>query len=104
MLKSQLFSLVVRGTKSDPVFSFSLSILETLTLLTGKVSQERVYALHYFFLIRYFLHLHFKCYPESPLYPSHAMLPNPPTPAFWPSMYDIIREKNMTIVFHKWQV
>jgi hypothetical protein len=34
--------------------------------------------------IRYFLHLHFKCYPESPLYPSPALIPNPPTPASWP--------------------
>ena len=34
---------------------------------------------HFFFLffhyfIRYFLHLNFKCYPESPLYP-HPLLP-----------------------------
>ena len=34
--------------------------------------------------IRYFLHLHFKCYLESPLYPPPALLPNPPTPASWP--------------------
>jgi hypothetical protein len=26
----------------------------------------------FFFLIRYFLHLHFKCYPQSPPYPSPA--------------------------------
>jgi hypothetical protein len=32
--------------------------------------------------IRYFLHLDFKCYPQSPLYP--PPLPNPPIPAFWP--------------------
>jgi hypothetical protein len=38
----------------------------------------------YTFFIRYFLHLHFKCYPESPLYPPPALLPNPPTPASWP--------------------
>ena len=37
-----------------------------------------------FISIRYFLHLHFKCYPECPLYPPHALLPNPPTPASWP--------------------
>ena len=36
------------------------------------------------FFIRYFLHLHFKCYPESPLYPPPALLPNLPTPASWP--------------------
>jgi hypothetical protein len=34
--------------------------------------------------IRYFLHLHFKCYPESPLYPPPVLLPNPPTPTSWP--------------------
>ena len=39
-----------------------------------------------FFIIitRYSLHLHFKCYPKSPLYPAPALLPNPPTPASWP--------------------
>jgi hypothetical protein len=35
------------------------------------------------FFIRYFLHLHFKCYPQSPLYTFPALLPNPPTPASW---------------------
>ena len=34
------------------------------------------------FLIRYFLILHFKCYPKSPPYPS-PQLPYPPTPIFW---------------------
>ena len=38
--------------------------------------------LHSFF-IRYFLHLHFKCYPQSPLYTTPAVLPDPPTPASW---------------------
>lgn len=37
----------------------------------------------YLFFIRYF-HLYFKCYPESPLYPSLAMFPNPLTPTIWP--------------------
>jgi hypothetical protein len=37
-----------------------------------------------YIFIRYFLHLHFKCYPECPLYPTHALLPNPPTPTSWP--------------------
>jgi hypothetical protein len=30
-------------------------------------------------LIRYFLHLNFKCYPQSPLYPPPTLFPNPPT-------------------------
>jgi hypothetical protein len=34
--------------------------------------------------IRYFLHLHFKCYPESPLCPPPTLLPNLSTPASWP--------------------
>ena len=33
---------------------------------------------------RYFLHLHFKYYPQSPLYPPPTLLPNSPTPASWP--------------------
>jgi hypothetical protein len=34
--------------------------------------------------IRYFLHLHFKCYPQSFLFPPPALLPNPPLPSSWP--------------------
>ena len=33
--------------------------------------------------IRYFLHLHFKCYPQSTLYPPPTLVPNTPTPASW---------------------
>jgi hypothetical protein len=36
------------------------------------------------YFIRYFLILHFKCYPQSPLYPLPDLLTNPPTPASWP--------------------
>jgi hypothetical protein len=44
------------------------------------------------FFIRYFLHLHFKCYPKSPLYPSPTppcypthplLLPGPGIPLYW---------------------
>jgi hypothetical protein len=43
----------------------------------------------YFFLsalsfIRYFLHLHFKCYPKCTLYSPPALLPNPHMPASYP--------------------
>jgi hypothetical protein len=34
--------------------------------------------------IRYFLYLHFKCYPGNPLYTLPALIPNPHTPASWP--------------------
>jgi hypothetical protein len=37
-----------------------------------------------FIFIRYFLHLYFKCYPQSPLYPPPALLSNPLTPTFCP--------------------
>jgi hypothetical protein len=35
----------------------------------------------YLFLIRYFLYIHFKCYPKISLYPPSTLLPYPPTPA-----------------------
>ena len=38
----------------------------------------------YNLFIRYFLHLHFKCYRERPLYPPPTLIPNPPTPNSWP--------------------
>jgi hypothetical protein len=37
-----------------------------------------------FFFIKNFLHLCFKCYPQSPLYPPPALLTNPPPLASWP--------------------
>jgi hypothetical protein len=40
--------------------------------------------------IRYFLHLHFKCYPESPLYSLSALLPYPPTPTSWPWLSSVL--------------
>jgi hypothetical protein len=53
-------------------------VLTCISLMTKDVE------LFFFFLIRYFLHLHLKCYPESTLYPPSALLPNPSTPASWP--------------------
>jgi hypothetical protein len=40
--------------------------------------------------IRYFLHLHFKCYPKSPPYPRHPFL-YPPTPNSWPWCSPVLR-------------
>jgi hypothetical protein len=42
------------------------------------------FSLSFQFFIRYFLHLHFKCYPASPLYPPPTLLPYPSTPTSWP--------------------
>ena len=50
----------------------------------------------YFFFIRYFLHLHFKCYPKSPLYCSPALLLNQATPASWPSHSPALGHKIFT--------
>jgi hypothetical protein len=40
--------------------------------------------------IRDFLHLQFKCYPESPLYLTPALLPNPPTPVSCPWCFPVL--------------
>jgi hypothetical protein len=42
-----------------------------------------------FFFLRYFLHLHFRCYPQSPLYTPPTLLSNPPTPASWSWHYPV---------------
>jgi hypothetical protein len=36
------------------------------------------------FFIRYFLHIHFKCYPKSPLYPHPTLFPYHPLPLLGP--------------------
>jgi hypothetical protein len=40
--------------------------------------------------IKYFIHLHFKCYPKSPLYPHPALLPYTLTPTSWPWRYPVL--------------
>jgi hypothetical protein len=46
--------------------------------------------LRFIFLIRYFLILHFKCYPKSPPY-RPPTLPYPPTPISWPWRSPVLR-------------
>ena len=41
--------------------------------------------------ISYFLHLHFKCYPESSPYPPHIPCCYPPTPTSWPWRSPVLR-------------
>jgi hypothetical protein len=50
----------------------------------GTLHSGAVLSFFIYFFIRYFLHLHFKFYPENPLYPLPALLPNTPTPTSWP--------------------
>ena len=52
-------------------FSFFLSFL----------FLKNIYLFIYF--IRHFFYIHFKCYPDSSLYPPSILFPYPPTPASW---------------------
>jgi hypothetical protein len=55
----------------------------TISFLLYAFLHEILFIPHIF--IRYFLHLRFKCYPKSPLYPPPpALLPYPLTPTSWP--------------------
>ena len=80
--KSSFMSCVVVHT-----FNFSAQGADTGEIPWGEsqmgLKKSFIKVLLYYF-IRYVLHLHFKCYPEHPLYPSPALLPNPPTPTSWP--------------------
>jgi hypothetical protein len=60
-----------------------------LPLMTLFLDFFFLFSIHCFFLffqffIRYFLHLHFKCYPANPLYPPQTLLPYLPTLTSWP--------------------
>jgi hypothetical protein len=54
------------------------------------------------FLIRYFLYVHFQCYPKSPPYP----LPYLPTPTSWPWHSPVLKHikfaRPMGLSFHWW--
>jgi hypothetical protein len=59
-----------------------------------------------YFLIRYFLHLHFKWCPKSPPYPPPAPLAYTPTPTSWPWHSPVLRHikfaRTMGLSFHWW--
>jgi hypothetical protein len=56
------------------------------------------------FLIRFFLHLHFQCYPQKPPIPSPPLLPYAPTPTSWPWHSSVLRHikfaRPMGLYFH----
>ena len=56
--------------------------------------------------IRYFLHLHFQCYPKSSPCPL-PQLPYPPTPTSWPWRSPVLRHikfaRPMDLSFHWWR-
>jgi hypothetical protein len=74
----------------DTSIFMSFTHLERSTHTLPQMSFSLIFFLSFFFLnffqffIRYFLHLHFKCYPESSLNPPPTLLPYPPTPTSWP--------------------
>jgi hypothetical protein len=61
----------------------------------------RSYVFLNFILIRYFLHLHFQCYPKSPPYPPPP-LPYPSTPTSSPVLRHIKFVRPMGLSFHWW--
>jgi hypothetical protein len=44
----------------------------------------------FFIIIRYFLYIYFKCYPEISLYHPPTLLPYPPTPTSWPWLFPVL--------------
>jgi hypothetical protein len=73
-----------KSNKTNPSTLFE-DMVQCTIKLNNVITFNAISCLIIFsFFIRYFLHLHFKCFPPSPLYPPHALLPNPFTPASWP--------------------
>ena len=67
-------------------FSYNLiKICGITNIYSFVISVVKYYRVLFFqSLIRYFLHLYFKCYPESPLYTTPSLLPYLATPSSWP--------------------
>jgi hypothetical protein len=59
------------------------------------ISHEEQFLFN-FILIRYFLHLHFQCYPKRPHAP--PPLPYPPTPTSWPWRSPVLRHMEIHIL------
>ena len=75
--------MVDSGTKETGIATSSQVEFRIDNIQAGHISFLFYFYLFLFF-IRYFLHLHFKCYPKSPLYPTPVLLPYPYTPTSWP--------------------
>jgi hypothetical protein len=52
-------------------------------IFTHIINKQNSFFFFFNIFIRYFPHLHFQCYPQSPPYPPPP-LPYLPTPTFWP--------------------
>jgi hypothetical protein len=74
-----MFCLKIKSKKKVEYIAQSLS-----THLWAKINEIATSFFLILFFIRYFLYIHFKCYPESSLYPPSTLLPYPLTPSSWP--------------------
>jgi hypothetical protein len=92
------------------IFLYVYSQLHKISLLRYKafhIFNVKFFCIVLFFkifLIRYFPHLHFQCYPKSP--PSPPPIPYPPTPTSWLWCSPILRHIKfawpMGLSFHWW--
>jgi hypothetical protein len=69
-----------------------LLALGTPFLLLDSLAQPNFFQ----FFIIYFLHLHFKCYPQSSLYPVPTLLLYPPNPTSWPWHFPVLEHIKFT--------
>jgi hypothetical protein len=89
-----IIDFIVNKTGQEKLYFIGHSLGTTIGMFTRvnvvrPLNWIKIIACWVFF-IRYFLHLHFKCYPKSPLYPPPALLPYPPTPTSWPWLSPVL--------------
>ena len=86
------FPFFAANTTLFTIYYYLLFTISVFMCIINLGLDSFFFSFFFFFnFIRYFLPLHFKCYPlskfplrKSPI-PSQALLPKPPTPASWPS-------------------
>ena len=82
-----MLSQSVRGLFVFLVVYFFL--IEALKFYEVPFGDSRFFSFLLFFF-GYFLHLHFKCYPKSSLYPPPALLSYTLTPTSWPWLSPVL--------------
>jgi hypothetical protein len=92
LLSASFFSKTI-----DP--SGRMGNVDKRLLKSHYMNSKRIFLVYYYYyyyyyfiiiIIRYFLYLHFNCYPESSLYPPPSLLPYPPTPTSWPWSFSVL--------------
>jgi hypothetical protein len=61
------------GNRENSKYNFHKCTHSSDLLHSGWPLLVTFLSFYYYFLIRYFLHLHFQCYPKSPPYPPHPL-------------------------------